>query len=774
MDADTFLEGGFEHMGSSDSDSEPASFEEECVTEGKNNRQQAGVKRKRGAVSSHKSELEKLKESDPEFFKYLQTTDQSLLEFGHGESDEEEEEDDEEDEEEEEDEDEDNEEDNEEEEELDELEEISAHEAGEDDDEEEEGDIRADDDEDEKEEEEPRPPSKRKRSSVRETVELTSHMVEGWTRALSGGAVHKASLKMIVGAFRSAVRFGDEDKGGASDGVNFVFSSSSVFNQLMQFCIGQMDAVLRAHVEGVDAPRKAGKSGVTGARAPQRTKGGVMRVDTLPHWRAHQLIIKSYLIHLLRFIEHLAESMERQAEMLHVALGQLHRLVPFLLPFPRLCPKALRALVRVWAAPEAGGQQCTLLAYASIRQLAIEAPAPMLDSCFKALYLAYARASKAMSRARLPRVVLMSSCVVDLCAVDPAVAYQHAFVYVRQLAIHLRNAIQKTSEEAYRQVYSWQFVNCIRLWAQVLCAHARPADSPLRQLVYPLVQITLGTARLLPNIRYAPLRFQCVRMLNQISAELGVFVPVAPLLLDAFRFAQLSKPPKNEARERLPDWAVMIKVSKVDAEKRRYQDGMLSQAAFLLAEHLHVHAYDISFPETVVPTVAALKRLAKSTKISSLQQRARRLVAQCDAQSAWLLRKREAVDFSPKDGAKTAAFLAEAKAARTAPFSKWFSAEAEAAEAREAELRDQADSRGPIQADRLDDSDEDDDDDSDGETGGGKAAKRKQRAQSKRERLRQEAQRQAALEADAAEGAAELSTARDKVEDFNLSDLDED
>ena len=58
--------------------------------------------------------------------------------------------------------------------------------------------------------------------------------------------------------------------------------------------------------------------------------------------------------------------------MLSVALGQLHRLVPFLLPFPRLRPKALRALLRAWAAPEAGGQGCSLVSYAAVRQLATE------------------------------------------------------------------------------------------------------------------------------------------------------------------------------------------------------------------------------------------------------------------------------------------------------------------------------------------------------------------------------------------------------------------
>ena len=68
------------------------------------------------------------------------------------------------------------------------------------------------------------------------------------------------------------------------------------------------------------------------------------------------------------------------------------------------------------------------------------------------------------------------------------------------------------------------------MWAQVLCAQARSSSTPLRQLVYPLVQVTLGTARLLPSIRYAPLRFQCCRILNQLCAELGIYVrrPNAP------------------------------------------------------------------------------------------------------------------------------------------------------------------------------------------------------------------------------------------------------
>ena len=111
----------------------------------------------------------------------------------------------------------------------------------------------------------------------------------------------------------------------------------------------------------------------------------------------------------------------------------------------------------------------------------------------------------------------------------------------------MENAIQKASPEASRQVYNWQFINCLRVWAQVLCAHARTPTSPLRQLVYPLVQVTLGTARLLPSSRYAALRFQCARILNQLSSELRVAgLPTLLFFAEGREVHRLEGVPGNE------------------------------------------------------------------------------------------------------------------------------------------------------------------------------------------------------------------------------------
>ena len=62
----------------------------------------------------------------------------------------------------------------------------------------------------------------------------------------------------------------------------------------------------------------------------------------------------------------------------------------------------------------------------------------------------------------------MLNSVVELYRLDMCASYQHAFVYIRQLAVHLRNAIVVKKKDAHLQVYNWQFVYALRVWAKLL------------------------------------------------------------------------------------------------------------------------------------------------------------------------------------------------------------------------------------------------------------------------------------------------------------------
>lgn len=96
----------------------------------------------------------------------------------------------------------------------------------------------------------------------------------------------------------------------------------------------------------------------------------------------------------------------------------------------------------------------------------------------------------------------MKNSASELYTIDHSVAYQHAFGYIRQLAILLRNSMKVKSKESYKQVYNWQYVHSVDFWALVLARACdkqteakRGTESELRPLVYPLVQVSMGAIK---------------------------------------------------------------------------------------------------------------------------------------------------------------------------------------------------------------------------------------------------------------------------------------
>lgn len=197
------------------------------------------------------------------------------------------------------------------------------------------------------------------------------------------------------------------------------------------------------------------------------------------------------------------------------------------LSFPVITKLLLKKLVHIWGT---SAETVRVIAFLCILRITTNQQANLLDSVLKTMYMTYVKNSKFVSPNTLSVINFMRRSLVEIFALDVNVSYQYVFLYIRQLAIHLRNAITDKKKENIQAVYNWQFINSLKLWGSLFAVTCNKPQ--LQPLVYPFVQVCLGTIKLLPTFQYFPLRFHIVQILMDLTRDTGVFVPVLPFMLE--------------------------------------------------------------------------------------------------------------------------------------------------------------------------------------------------------------------------------------------------
>lgn len=78
-------------------------------------------------------------------------------------------------------------------------------------------------------------------------------------------------------------------------------------------------------------------------------------------------------------------------------------------------------------------------------------------------YLEFVRSSKSTNIHRLPFINFIKNSASELFCIDHATAYQHAFGYIRQLGIHLRNSMKAKTKVCSLSLLLLYIANPVRL-----------------------------------------------------------------------------------------------------------------------------------------------------------------------------------------------------------------------------------------------------------------------------------------------------------------------
>jgi len=524
--------------------------------------------------SAHVQDLEKLKEKDPEFYKYLQENDRDLLAFGQGGGD---------------------------------LGEVP-----------EEGE----------EDEEP---------SVQV---VTMELLGRWQKSLLQHRSLRALRRLLL-AFRSAVHTGgDEEESGQ---WGYRVDDGAVFSKLLITTFKYMPMVMEHHV-----PYRRGADGRF--KVPTSSK----------KWSTLVRPLRSYFMSVLHLLRTLPEP-----DMVYVALTESAKMVPYLQHDRRVTRDYVRVLLTIWSS---AADHVRLAAFSCLRLATASAmDEEMVDFCLRSTYHTLLRSSRLTTPYTLPSIQLMKNTACELFMLHMEASYQQAFGFIRQLAISLRSSLKNKSKESYQAVLNWPYVHCLDFWSLVLsrgcdveaeAAAGGIGASALRPLVYPLVQVALGAARLVPISRYYPLRLHVLRALLRLMQHTGVYVPLAPAVTEVFESAEFQRRAKGATLKPL-DLDTTLRAPAAYVRTRVYADQLAEEYAFVLLEFLATQAKSIALPELAIPITVQLRRTLKASSNPRLAEALRPLLDRLQQNAAWVSQRRQGVEFAPGDHAQVDAFLAQ-------------------------------------------------------------------------------------------------------------------
>ncbi|KIW08618.1 uncharacterized protein PV09_00575 [Verruconis gallopava] len=480
--------------------------------------------------------------------------------------------------------------------------------------------------------------------------EVTKAMINKWEKAMVETKSLRA-LREVVLAFRAAAHLNEE----TGKSYKYRVSNPDVYHSLLMIALKHAPTVLHHHL-----PVK------------EHANGKVSLPTDSKKFRTMAPMLKSHITSVHHLLQGLSDSAT-----LRLTLSSILPLLPYILSFKPVVRNLIKTITATWSSTTSD-EATRISAFLVLRRLMVIGDAGLREAVLKSVYQGLVRGSRNTTPHTIAGVNLMKNSAAELWGLDSKIGYTTGFTFIRQLAIHLRSTITNPTSDSYKTIYNWQYVHSLDFWSRVLsehCASIKEAESgkesPLRPLIYPTVQITIGAMRLIPTSQYFPLRFQLMHSLLRLSRATTTYIPLGPALYEVLQSNELRKPPKQSTLRPL-DFKTNIRAPKQYLKTRVYQDGLGEQVCEFLSEFLVLWCRNIAFPELALPLIVIIKRWLRDAggdrsgnRNHKLNSALKLVLQKIESNSRFIEEKRAKVEFAPGNRAGIEGFLKDTEWEKT-------------------------------------------------------------------------------------------------------------
>ena len=261
---------------------------------------------------------------------------------------------------------------------------------------------------------------------------VTKSMIDNWTEKLENQPNIQVISEVVL-AFKGALanissiqeqdKKVETDKKGqkkAQNATKYKVENGVTFNALIRLLITKLEPALAKLI-------KAKK---------------VQDLQKSKNWKPLNKWLKSYLTDLSKFLNSISE-----ATVLAPVLKHINNLVLYYAALPKNAKSVLKSLITLWSTQ--AEESIRVLAFMAIIRLVRTSMSSeensLLELVMKQMYMAYIRNAKFTSPNTWPMIHFMRRSLAEIFLLDANLAYKHAFIYIRQLTIHLRNAMMNNS-----------------------------------------------------------------------------------------------------------------------------------------------------------------------------------------------------------------------------------------------------------------------------------------------------------------------------------------